>query len=98
MAFTPPQLLATKKFKARVISETAYGIIADYGEVDNEVRLYASGNGHFEIEWDAGPDFAGIGIWTEPPKHVTDYDGVFELPKEIRLFLTEQGFDLSEVA
>jgi len=33
------KILAEKKFKTRVVSETSFGIRADYGERENVMRL-----------------------------------------------------------
>lgn len=94
------EILAEKKFKTRTVSETAYGVRADYGIVENEMRLVRCGN-NLSIEWFVGTekdpiDEAEIGIVTVGKK-VIDYDGVFELPKEAVQLLNEYGLDTSEV-
>ena len=77
------ELLMEKKFKSRVVSETAYGIKADYGVVENTMRLVRVGR-NLVIEWSVGDeddptDSAEIGV-TTVGKKVIEYDGVFELP------------------
>ena len=93
-------LLAEKKFKARVFAENSFGIVGEYGEVDNIMGLYQADK-HLYIEWIVGPEdnpaeVEYIGIWTTGKK-VTDYDGVFALPKEAVELLKEYGLDTSEV-
>jgi hypothetical protein len=106
-------LIATGEFDARVVKVTSAGVDADYGRRHNEVRLYDNGvlreggGGEYahtyhsySVEWDAGSiDGATIGIITDgrQSKRVVDYDGVFDIPREIRKFLEHEGFDLSEV-
>ena len=97
------ELFAEKKFRTQVRSETMYGIRADYGDCENEMRLVRAGNS-LVIEWDVfngkggkeAIDGAEIGIVTVGKK-VIDYDGVFELPKEAIELLKEYGLDTSEV-
>lgn len=61
--------------------------------------LYECGKGQAGIEWDI-PSMdtgAGIGIWYDSGKRVTDYDGVFELNHFAVLLLESNGYDCSEV-
>jgi len=92
--------LLEKRFKCRVVSENSFGVVADYGVIDNIMSLY-QGNSNLVIEWIAGPEnnpiqVVSIGIWTVGKK-VTDYGGVFSLPKEAVALLKEYGLDTTEV-
>jgi hypothetical protein len=90
------------EFTNRVVSETAYGVVADYGERRSTMTLFAL-KGQYLIEWlvfdERGEviDGADIGIWAEHRK-VVDYDGVFELTKEAIQLLQSAGFDTTEVS
>ena len=96
------ELLMTKKFKANCRSETAYGVRADYGVCEQEMRLVRVGR-NLSIEWEIfkegekeAIDTAEIGLTTVGLK-VIEYDGVFELPKEAIQLLKEYGLDTKEV-
>lgn len=93
------KVLGEKKFRSMVVKETAYGIVDDYGVVDNKMTLQRVGNALF-IAWEVGKDgeidYAEIGI-TTVGKDVTDYDGVFDLPREAIQLLSELGFNTKEV-
>ena len=60
------------------------------------LELFDNGNGNYTIEWDI-PDLEiteHIGIFCyDKNKIVSDYDGVFEVPKEAIQFLEDNGFD-----
>jgi len=91
------KVLGEKKFKSKVVKETAYGVVDDYGEQENVMTLQRVGN-HLMIEWVVGDelDYAEIGI-TTVGKDVTDCDGVFELPNEAVQLLNDCGFNTKEV-
>ena len=91
------KIIGTKKFRSRVVKETAYGIVEDYGEQDNVMTLQRVGN-NLMIEWVVGDelDYAEIGVYTVG-KDVTDCDGVFEMPKEAIELLKECGFNTKEL-
>lgn len=94
------EVLAEKKFKTRVVSETAYGINADYGVREQTMKLIQYPK-NLVIEWFVGDekepiDEAIIGI-TTIGKKVIDYDGVFELPSQAIQLLNEYGLDTKEV-
>lgn len=89
------KILGEIHFKSKVIRETIYGVVEDYGEQDNTMRLMRVGN-NLMIEWDVGVDYAEIGIWTVG-MDVTEYDGVFELPKEAIALLKQCGFNTKEI-
>lgn len=91
------KILGSKKFKSRVIKETSYGIVDDYGEKDNSMELMKVDN-HLEIEWIIGKeeDVVHIGIETNG-KDIVGYDGVFEIPKQSIELLKECGFNTKEI-
>jgi len=91
------KILGEKKFRSRVIKETAYGVVNDYGEQEN-VMILQRVNNCLMIEWSVGNDldYAEISI-TTVGKVVTDYDGVFILPKEVVQLLNDCGFNTKEV-
>lgn len=92
------EIIAKTKFKSRVTKDTAYGRVHDFGVVDNTMELRRGKKGNLFIEWTVGDDddYAEIGIWTKGKK-VTDYDGVFELPKQAKALLRKAGYNLKEV-
>ena len=99
--FERTQILAEKKWKGHVITETVYGIASDYGVVPNIMRLMRVGDS-LQIEWIVGDeedpiDYTTIGICTAG-KAVTDYDGAFRLPREALELLNEYGLDTKEVS
>lgn len=49
--------------------------------------------GYFEHDH-YGDGVAG-GLWFDPDKVLLDYDGVFELPKEVEEALIKEGYDTS---
>lgn len=88
------------EFESRVVRETAYGIVADLGVQHNKMTIITPIKSNFCIEWEVGTgddvEIVEIGIWTEGKK-VTDYDGLFELPKEAIQLLKDNGYDTAEV-
>jgi hypothetical protein len=91
------KLIDEKKFKSRVVKETAYGIVNDYGMKNNTMQLVRTGD-NLQIEWNVGDDedYVEIGIETVG-KDVTGYDGVFELPKQALQLLKKNGYNTKEV-
>jgi len=89
------------KWKGRAVSEIAWGIGQDYGLVNHFMTLQKVRD-HLMIEWiiedDNGEeiDSAEIGIWTVG-HDVTDYDGVFDIPKEAIKLLNDAGFNTKEI-
>ena len=51
--------------------------------------------GYFEHN-DYGDELGG-GLWFSPDKKLLDYDGVFELPREVFTMLVSLGYDLSDM-
>ena len=95
--------IATKSFTAELVEEySAVPTATSLGVHFNKMDLYV-----------ADPDFGNMIIWNYgrkaadedetviglgfDGKKVTDYDGVFELPKEARELLIEAGYDLTEI-
>lgn len=60
-----------------------------YGEVDPEKH-----RGWFEHE-EHGDEYGG-GLWFDNDMNLTDYDGVFELPKEVIQAIRSLGFYVGE--
>lgn len=68
------------------------------GRFNNSMELWKLGPNHYEIEWVFSPvnspddeDVEHIGL-TFDGKTLTDYDGVFELPKEAVKLIRKAGF------
>ena len=74
-----------------MVSETSFGS-RSVGKHASSMTLYAE-RARYVIEWDIPglEDTEHIGLTFEG-KTLTDYDGVFSLPKEAVAFLREQGF------
>jgi hypothetical protein len=70
---------------ARIITTKNYEISLDG---------YGAGHGYFEHNT-LGDERAG-GLWYDDKKNLTDYDGVYELPKEVREALIADGFTSTE--
>lgn len=60
-----------------------------YGEIFLE-----ESRGWFEHE-EHGDEYGG-GLWFDNDMNLIDYDGVFELPKEVLLAIREMGFHVGE--
>lgn len=97
--------LAIKKFTANLVLERSITPTPEQlGEHESSMELFDNEDGSFFIEWDV-PSLdivETIGIWLDPDqsaskKVVSDYDGVFSLPKEAVELLEENGFDCSQV-
>lgn len=96
--------IAKKEFKANLVLERSITpTVEDLGRHKCTVELFQYSFTQYGIEWDIPSleetEFIGIWIDDKSPdaKKVIDYDGVFELPKEIIDFLEEQGFDCQAV-
>jgi hypothetical protein len=93
--------ILTKKFNGSISIDDGYRNHYQ-GEFEQTMEVYDHGNGVLHISWDIPGmnggfgESVGIGIWSEN-KVVTDYDGVFELPKEAIDMLKELGYDTTEV-
>jgi hypothetical protein len=76
-----------------IVSETSYST-RGLGTHESTMTLYADGP-HYMIEWDipAICETEHIGLTFEH-KTLTDYDGVFSLPRPAIAFLRKQGFHI----
>lgn len=86
------QKIAEKTIKpTELVSEGSWGA-RRLGKHASTMTLYADGP-HYMIEWDipALETTEHIGLTFEH-KTLTDYDGVFSLPREAIAFLRKQGF------
>jgi hypothetical protein len=98
-------LVATKKFESELFLERSITPHREpLGNAENEMTLYIDEEGlEGMIEWeytlaDGDGDCVGIGLWfSDGDKKLTDYDGVFEIPKEAIELLKENGYDCSYV-
>jgi hypothetical protein len=87
--------MRVKEWIGEVFLDTSFNR-ESLGVVKNKMTLKPIKR-QFVIEWIIGEDdIHEIGILVEENK-VTDFDGVFELPKEAIELLKENGFDTSEV-
>lgn len=67
-------------------------------ETESSLELFKMSLGRYLVEWLVMElDMVEhIGIFCyQDDKVISDYDGVFEVPKEVIKFLQEQGFDCS---
>jgi hypothetical protein len=85
------------EFESEVYRETMYGVQEEYGKKKCTMELIPV-KSEYTIEWVVGDEeeIVEIGIWAVGNK-VTEYDGVFSLPKEAIKLLKDNGFDTSEV-
>lgn len=99
------QKVAATTFESPVVREySALPTVVPLGTHVSTLTLYRTtderGVEWYSVEWDVPTlgETVLIGIWVaEGTKRVTDYDGVFSLPREVGRFLQAQGFDLSEL-
>lgn len=89
-------LIAKKEFRSELVRETSHSS-TPLGEYDSTMELHGE-NDNYYIEWDI-PDLETtecIGIFVdEGTRTISDYDGVFEVPKQAIELLEENGFDCS---
>ena len=83
-------VLATSEFRSPINSETSAGS-ERLGNHASTMTLYADDG--FMIEWDIPTlgETVQIGLWFEG-KNLSDYDGVFELPKQAVALIRRAGF------
>lgn len=92
--------IAKKEFTADLVLErSCTPVLDDLGKHRCTIELFQFSESVFSIEWDI-PDLdetVNIGIWIDDScsyrKIITEYDGVFSVPKEIEEFLEECGFN-----
>lgn len=87
--------IASVSFHADIVRETASSSDVVARQVYCTMDLYRDGD-EGRIDWDWHQDFERIGLIFEGNK-VVDFDGVFDLPREARMLLIGQGYDLSEI-
>lgn len=82
----PALRLAKSEFTARLKEEGSWGE-RDMGSHECEMVLYQTSQDYMLIEWEVGGELvASIGCWLEirdGREYLSDYDGVFSLPKEV---------------
>jgi len=84
------------KFRSPVNRETTYAITPLAKDVESEITVTIdeeTGVGGFEWNIDELEITEGGGLWFEG-KELVDYDGVFELPKQLVNFLIAEGFNM----
>ena len=85
----------TIEFESRIVRETSFSS-EDLGMHHNKMQLIPTDYGYcIELIID-DEEVVEIGIWTKGNK-VTDYDGVFELPKEAIKLLKKNKLNTFEV-
>ena len=90
--------IAKLEFEAELVREySAVPTVESLGHRRQTMTLYAEA-GRGLIEWEAGDDGEGaaIGLIFEG-RRVTDYDGVFSLPRQAEKLLEAAGYDVREV-
>lgn len=91
----------TKSFKGTLIfnspinKETSFGSTNLSEDVESviEVTINETGDGYFEWEIEELGEYETGGLWFED-NILTDYDGVFELPKQLIEYLENKGYDM----
>jgi hypothetical protein len=92
---------ATKEILGKANNEMALYISEDglTGCIEWEYDFIKDDN----LDSDADDDYdddggsVGIGLWFDNNKTLTDYDGVFEIPKQAIELLVENGFNCDEI-
>lgn len=92
--------IAKKEFTAGLVLErSCTPVLDELGKHQWTIELFQFSESVFSMEWDI-PDLdetVNIGIWIDAScayrKIITEYDGVFSVPKEIEKFLEECGFN-----
>jgi len=82
-------------FRSPINRETSYGQTNLAKDVESEIEVVIPSNGIGSFEWtiDKLGEYEVGGLWFEE-NELTDYDGVFELPKELIEYLEKQGYDM----
>ena len=89
----------TKEFRCELVHETSLSSIS-MGDYHNKMEIQRDGF-RGNIIWNYGKQAANegetvIGLIFEG-MNVTDYDGVFSLPREARMLLIEAGYNLEAI-
>lgn len=98
MTITPTQIDEVT-FRARLKEEGSWGE-RDIGVHNNTMTLYRISDNYLCVEWTHGHDVTSIGVWTETrpndQEFMTDYDGLFSLPKEAITLLENNNIFVEE--
>lgn len=86
------------KFRSPINSETSYGQTRLADDVESVLDIHISDDGIGYVEWEIEALNTGetIGLWFDDDELI-DYDGVFELPSELVVYLREQGYNMDYV-
>jgi sulfite reductase beta subunit-like hemoprotein len=97
--------LSTKKFKSPLSIDNGYrnSIISE--QADHSFELFVNDDKtEGMVEWVVGVEgyeedefVTHIGLWFDENREVYEYDGVFELPKQLTDWLIELGYKVNEV-
>lgn len=101
------KLIAKIEFDEDLVMEYSAGPVLPIGRHHNIMKLYIDEDGQSgAINWEYEPwgdidedhdgDSVGIGLWFDD-KNVTDYDGVFELPKQAIKLLNVNGYTTHDI-
>lgn len=86
------------KFRSPINKETTHSQEQLSEDAESTITVSIMSDGTGSAEWDI-PELdedAGIGLWFEG-NELVDYDGVFELPKELIDFLIKEGYNMEYV-
>lgn len=85
----------TLTFNSPINKETSFGStpLADDVQSIIDVTINKNGTGYCEWNIEALDEYENIGLWFEE-NTLTDYDGVFELPKQLIEYLEDQEYDM----
>lgn len=83
-------------FRSPINRETTYGQTNLAEDVESEIEVVIPRYGIGSFEWTVGElgEYEVGGLIFEE-NVLTDYDGVFELPKELIEYLEKEGYDMS---
>ncbi|MEI6061245.1 MAG: hypothetical protein WCR72_11080 [Bacteroidota bacterium] len=85
----------TLEFHSPINSETSFTStnLSKNTKSNMDITINQDGTGHVLWEIEELEMEEGIGLWFDQDE-LTDYDGVFELPKQLIAFLEENGFNM----
>jgi len=64
-------------------------------ESANFTYFFTPDNTYAYFEHKEEGEFYAGGLWFDRTKTLTDYDGVFELPKEVITYLEDEGYNMA---
>ena len=92
--------IAKKEFTSNLVLErSCTPVLDELGRHQCTIELFRFSECVFDVEWDIPglDETVNIGIWIDDScpyrKIITEYDGVFSIPREIQDFLEECGFN-----